>query len=148
MSMSTRDEGGKFLPGVSGNPGGRTTAASRRVRQLLEADAEQYVQMLKKAASEGDSVALRIVFDRINPPAKAVAESVELPALFCADTFDAKAQALLDSVARGELPPDIGAQMLGALSAVLRVHEIDELVRRIAALENAGKPPTPADDLL
>jgi hypothetical protein len=133
--MTQRTDKGQYLPGVSGNPGGRASGITRRIRELFEADVEQYVATVKKLALAGDAVALKLVFDRLYPAPKSVSETVQIPALFHADTFDARATALIDAVARGDLGPDSGAQLLSGLSAVLRVHEIDELARRIAALE-------------
>ncbi|MFM0071849.1 DUF5681 domain-containing protein [Paraburkholderia sediminicola] len=142
--MTQRNTSGRFLPGVSGNPGGRASGVARRIRELLEADVEQFVETLKNLAIAGDPVALKLIFDRLYPAPKAASEAVQLPALFHADSFDGKANALLDAIARGELVPDAGAQLLSALAGVLRVHEVDELARRIAALEN----PINGEDLL
>lgn len=142
--MTQRNDRGRFLPGRTGNPGGRASGISRRIRELLEADVDEFTAALKKLALDGHPVALKIVFDRLYPAPKVVTDTVQLPALFHSDTFDGKATALLDAVARGEIAPDTGAQLLGALSGVLRVHEVDELARRIAALEK----PNTCEDLL
>ncbi len=93
------------MPGVSGNPGGKASPVARRVRELLEADVDAYVATVKKLALAGDPVALKLVFDRLCPPPKPGSESVQLPALFHADTFDGKATALLDAIARGTSAP-------------------------------------------
>lgn len=143
--VNQRNNSGRFLPGTSGNPSGRPSPVARRIRELLEADVDQFVETLKKLALAGEPVALKLVFDRLYPAPKIVTEAVNLPALFHSDTFDGKATALLDAVARGEIAPDIGAQLLSAISAVLRVHEVDELARRIAALEGPNKA---GEDLL
>ncbi|WP_227243995.1 hypothetical protein [Paraburkholderia caribensis] len=103
--MTERSTTGRYLPGVSGNPGGKASPVARRVRELLEADVDAYVATVKKLALAGDPVALKLVFDRLCPPPKPGSESVQLPALFHADTFDGKATALLDAIARGTSAP-------------------------------------------
>lgn len=45
---------------------------------------------------------------------------------------------MLASVAVGELAPSQGAALVGAIGALARVTEIDELERRITALEVNG----------
>lgn len=142
--MATRNLDGKFLPGTSGNPGGRASYSARRFRDLLEVDVDMFAAKLRELALAGDPVALKLVIERLFPAPKPGREKISLPALFNADTFDARATAVLDAVARAELGPDDGAQLLSALSGALRVHEVDELARRIAALEK----PNTGEDLL
>ena len=49
-----------------------------------------------------------------------------------------KARAVLGAVAAGKIPPDLGAQLVAAIGSVARLAEVDELVRRVSALEAAG----------
>ena len=44
-------------------------------------------------------------------------------------------RAVLAAVAAGELAPSQGAALIGALGTMAKIHEVDELERRIAALE-------------
>jgi CO/xanthine dehydrogenase FAD-binding subunit len=50
-----------------------------------------------------------------------------------------KGEAVLTAVADGEMAPDQGATMIGALGTLARVAELDDLKRRIEALEKAGE---------
>ena len=58
-------------------------------------------------------------------------------------TLTEHGRAVLSAVAAGELPPAQGAQLVAAIGQLARVVEIDELERRIAALEGSrnGKKP-------
>ena len=47
----------------------------------------------------------------------------------------AKAGAILSSVASGDCPADVGAVLMQSVTALARIIEVDELERRIAALE-------------
>ena len=46
------------------------------------------------------------------------------------------ARAFVDAAANGTLPPDVASQLVQAVGHLARVTEIDELERRIAALED------------
>jgi hypothetical protein len=63
-----RGQGGHFLPGVSGNPGGRTSALSE-VRALMKPHAGRYVEALHRLLDDPDPsirlAALKEAFDRL-----------------------------------------------------------------------------------
>ncbi len=127
-----------FKPGQSGNPNGRPrgqTDKRRTLRQLIEAEAPALVQTAIDLAKDGDVAALRLLLERSLQPYKATLPMVMLPALRQAKTLTCKAHAVLDATADGKLSPDIGVSMLASLAHVSKVIEIDELVRRVEALE-------------
>ncbi|HMZ11478.1 MAG TPA: hypothetical protein PKW88_12250, partial [Plasticicumulans sp.] len=97
---------------------------------------------LKALARDGDLQALRFLLERVIPPARGQAVPVELPALAAAGTLTEKADAVLAAVGAGEIAPDVGAQLLTALGTVVRITEVEELTRRIEALEAADHDPT------
>ena len=130
-----RDKSGRFLPGRSGNPKGRTPEIGK-VRELLEPRREELVQKAVDLALDGDGVALRLCVDRLAPQPKATAEPVTVPGLREAETLTEKAGAIVDAIGAGAIPPDVGASLLGALGTVARITELDELAARVAALEH------------
>jgi hypothetical protein len=146
LAGSDRDErgrirpgNGRFKPGVSGNPKGRPKGIpqpSTRLRQMINAEA--IVKRLETAALEGDVQAARTLLERALPILRSAAETVELPELDAADDLTAKARAVLGAVAKGKVPPDLGAQLVSAIGNVARVAEVDELLRRVDALEKEG----------
>jgi len=131
-----------WKPGQSGNPAGRPRG-SGKVGAMREAIAEavpELLQTLLQRALEGDVGAARLLLERAIPPLKAQ----ELPqALALPDgTLTEQGRALLQAVANGELAPGQGAALIAALGQLARVAEIDELTRRLEALEGVqyGKP--------
>ncbi|MGQ4879820.1 DUF5681 domain-containing protein [Billgrantia sp. LNSP4103-1] len=131
--MTQRDGKGRFIKGTTGNPGGRPRKADE-LRSLLEGDAKDVARKVIEAAKGGDMQACRIVVERILPPVR--------PAHACvAFDFDADAsltdqsRQILAAVAEGKLPPDQGKALLDGIAALSRVTEMDELARRIAAIE-------------
>ncbi len=93
------------------------------------------LEATKSKALEGDMTAMRLLLERTLPVRKAVAPEVDLPELETADTLTDKAKAVLMGISRGDIPPDVGSQLLAAIAATGRVLEIDELTKRLEALE-------------
>lgn len=131
-----------WKPGQSGNPDGRPKGIPNpqaKLRRMI--DAGKIVKKLQEAALAGDVQAARTLLERALPVHKASAAPVEVPGMADAPDLTGKAQAVLVAVAEGSIPPDMGAQLVTAIGTVARVAEIDELQRRIAALEeHHGKP--------
>ena len=136
--MTEKKRVGKWKPGVSGNPKGKTPGSGelQKLRATLAADVPGILAGLVTAAKGGDVQAARLILERILPPVKAIEQAVELQ-LPNDGTLTAKASAVLSAVAAGELAPSQGAALLGAIGTLARITEIDEMATRITALENA-----------
>jgi hypothetical protein len=135
--MTTRKPSGKpWQPGQSGNPKGRAKGSMNpqtKLRKMI--DAEAIVKKLETAALGGDVQAARTLLERCLPVYRTAAEPVALPELAEADGLTDKAHSVLAAIADGRIPPDLGAQLLTAIGTVARVAEVDELTRRLEALE-------------
>lgn len=133
-----RTPSGQFAPGRSGNPAGRPKSASVELRRQLAEHGPALVSKAVELALAGDPQALRICLDRIAPPLKSTAApvTVELPT----DAgLAGTARAFVDAAAQGRLAPDIAATLVQAVSGLARVVEIDEIEKRLAALEEAAQ---------
>jgi hypothetical protein len=88
---------------------------------------------LIERAREGDVQAARLLLERALPAIK----PVELPEAVALQggTLTEQGQSVLRLLAAGELGPGQAAALLGAIGQLARVAEIDELARRIDALE-------------
>lgn len=64
---------------------------------------------------------------------------MELPELEQAQTLVDKAGAVLDAVAMGEVAPDIGAQLVQAVGVLSKVAEVQDLEKRLEALERTQR---------
>ena len=127
---------GRWKPGESANPAGRPRGSknpSTKLREMI--DAEAIVKKLETAALAGDVQAARTLLERALPVYRATAEPVKVDGIEGADTLTDKARVVLEAVADGRVPPDMGAQLVTAIGTVARVAEVDELLRRIEALE-------------
>ncbi len=129
------DSTGKFRRGNPGRPKGSRHKTTRAILALLEGDADAITRKCIEAAQAGDLTAIRLVLDRLLPPAKERPVVVKLPDT---ETLAGVAQAqaaILRAVACGELLPTEGATLAAIVENRRRAIETTELEQRIAALE-------------
>lgn len=134
-----RQQGGKFAPGVSGNPEGRPAGSrhkvTRAIEALLDSEHEALTRKAIEKALEGDMVALRLCLDRLAPPRKDAPVSIELPSVRSASDAVEASAAILVAVAAGEITPDEAGRVMALLTAHKSIVESGDLEARIAALE-------------
>jgi hypothetical protein len=126
----------KYKKGQSGNEAGRPRGIPDRrtaLRELLQPHAEALVNKAVELAQAGDTTALRICIDRLIPPVKARDESVDLGPL--GESLAEQGKTVLEALAAGAITPDQAATMMSAIAAQARIVEVDELEKRVAALE-------------
>lgn len=131
----TRKRPGRWKPGESGNPAGKPKG-SGEVAKLRAAIADRVPELLAAMmarALDGDVGAARLLLERTIAPLKAI--EPPQPLTLPDGTLTEQGRAVLASVASGELAPGQGAALVGAIGALARVTEIDELAERVAALE-------------
>jgi len=125
-----------FRKGQSGNPAGKPKGARDKrtaLRELLQPHAADLVKKAVDLALAGDTTALRICVDRIIPAVKAKDAPISLSGL--SGSLADQGRTVLDALAAGELTPDEASAVMGVISAQARIIEVDELEKRIAALE-------------
>ncbi|WP_020484543.1 DUF5681 domain-containing protein [Methylomonas sp. MK1] len=126
----------KFQPGQSGNPSGRPkgkTAATLLRKSIADAMPE-ILEKLVALAKDGDIAAAKALLDRAVPPLKPVAANVSLSVPNEASLTEQGA-AVVNAILTGSIPPDIGGQLIAALSNQAKLIEVDELIKRIEELE-------------
>ncbi|WP_312784451.1 DUF5681 domain-containing protein [Brevundimonas sp.] len=123
--------------GPSPNPKGRPPGIvdkRTRVSQALLDDAPAVARVVVDAALEGDMQAASLVLSRIAPVLRGQMEKV-------AFEFDTTApvarqvEQVLAAVARGQVAPDVGKQIIDAVQALSTIRATEELEARLAALE-------------
>ncbi|WP_225934101.1 DUF5681 domain-containing protein [Pseudomonas azerbaijanoccidentalis] len=126
-----RVAGGRFAPGHSGNPGGRS-GQTQAIRAKLAEGAEAVTRKILAAAKKGDMQACRLILERLVPPMKPTSEPVQ----FDLDDTDlpSAARSIMRAVADGQLAPDQGKSLIDGLGAVARVIEVTELQKAIEEL--------------
>lgn len=124
---------GQWQKGQSGNPAGRPSGQLMSMRAKLADHVPEILDVLIAQAKSGDTVAARLILERVAPSFKPVEKSEPLP--LPEGTLTDKGNAILDAVAAGLLAPTQGAALVGAIGTLARVAEVDELAARVAALE-------------
>lgn len=121
--------------GESGNPRGRRPGSGEvaKLRAAIAQHVPTIIERLVAAALQGDTGAARLLLERVCPPLKATEEAA--PLALPDGTLTEQGRAVLGAVAAGELAPGQGAALLGAIGTLARVAEVDELERRLTALE-------------
>lgn len=125
----------RWQPGQSGNPNGkpRGLTLAGKLREAVGKDFNDIAAAVIKAAKGGDMQAASLLLSRTCPPVRPIQEPIHLD--MPGQTLTEKAGAILDAVSRGELAPMDGKALLDGLGQLAKITEIDELTRRIEALE-------------
>lgn len=135
MTDPTKKRLGRWKAGESGNPAGRTPGSGQlqKLRDAIAQDVPAILASLVDAAKGGDIQAAKLILDRVLPPLKAIEQAVALQ--LPEGTLTAKAGALLDAAALGELTPAQAAQLISAVGTIGKITEFDELNARLTQLE-------------
>jgi hypothetical protein len=127
---------GQWQPGQSGNPAGRAPGSGEvaKLRSAIAAHVPEILERLAEAAKSGDAQAARLLLERVLPPVKAI----ELPVSFALDAeadLVAQARSVLAAIVNGDLEASQAALVIKSLVDVAKIVEVDELTKRIEALE-------------
>ena len=124
----------KFEKGISGNPAGRPQGRTpgAKLRKAIEAKADDILQSVIDAAVNGDMAACKMLLDRITPTLKPQAQAIILPVK---ETLSELGNEIIKATMGGEIPPDIGSQLITALSNQGKLVDFQEMVERLARIE-------------
>jgi hypothetical protein len=138
MTVPVRKPRGRpFKPGNPGRPLGSKNRVTQTLEQLAEGQAEQIFQKVRELAQAGDVACLRMLLDRIWPPRKAQPINVTMPPINSSqDALDA-ITAIFKALGEGRLTPDEITALSSVVGRSIQVIELQDLERRIAALEEA-----------
>ncbi|MDC0112420.1 DUF5681 domain-containing protein [Burkholderiaceae bacterium] len=131
----------QFSKGVSGNPAGRPKGIKdkrHRYSEAIDSMIPQVLDSVFQRAIAGDMTAAKMLLDRTLPNKRPEQERVEISHT---GNIPSDAQNVLRSVLDGEVSPDVGASLLGAITGVLKAIEVEDLAKRIEALESKKNEP-------
>ena len=137
--MEQRVRGKPFQKGQSGNPKGRPAGARNRrtiaLEEMLEGEIEAITRAAINAAKNGDMAAIRLIMDRVLPPARCRPISIDLPAITDAASISSAQAEILRVVSTGDLLLDEAEALSALLEARRRTLEAADLEERIKQLE-------------
>lgn len=128
----------KFQKGQSGNPAGRPKGIKdkrSRFGQMLEPHAPQLIRKAIAMAMNGNEAMLRLCIERLIPKPRMQDIPVELPGLTHTENLSQRGEVILKGLGRGAISAEQALKLLQGLGSLARIVEIDELEKRLAALE-------------
>ena len=130
-----------FKAGSSGNPRGRPSglSSSEKLRAAIAEELPDIIKTLVTAAKASDTQAAKVLMDRGLAPLRAKDTPISLDPLPAG--LAAAGRAILDAIAEGKITPLQGQQMLSGMGTITRIVEVEDLAKRIAALETANVGP-------
>ncbi len=140
---SLRLSNGQFVPGHSGNPGGKVpgvkTRLSKRLFERVEGEYGAIIDTLINAAKKGDVRAATFLASLIVPKAKFItADAADLPEdldLATAEGLAVAHGAVVAAAASGRIDPDAANALSALIGEHRRVLETVTLERRIRHIE-------------
>jgi hypothetical protein len=136
-----RVERGRWKKGCrSPNPGGRPKGVGwhQKVRADLQKAAQPIMAKLAEQALAGDTSAAKLLLDRVLPHMRPGDLPVQVPTV--AGGLADQARAIIGAVNTGKLAPAEADDLLQGLGTLARLIEVDELEKRLTALEALGRP--------
>ena len=125
---------GTFRRGNPGRPKGACNKSTLAAMALLEGEAEALTRKAVELALAGDTVALKLVLDRLLPRERTI--RLDLPLRTLAD-LDRAIATIRTALSKGRITlSEVGA-LAGLLETRRRLIETTELEQRLAALEMA-----------
>lgn len=105
---------------------------------MLVPHAPTLIAKAVELALDGNEGALKICINHLIPPLKSEALPVTLEGMV--GTFTEQGAVILRAMAKGEIAPDQAATLMQALATQARIVEVDEIERRVTAIEERIKP--------
>ena len=134
----------QFTKVASGNPAGRPRGIKdkrHRFNEAIESMIPDVLESVFQKAVAGDMTAAKILLDRSLPTKRPEQERVQIS---IKENTALNARDVLQGVYAGEVSPDVGASLLNAITGVLKAVEVEDLAKRIEALESKKNEPANA----
>jgi len=137
--LEARSADGRFLPGRSGNPGGRPTGSRNQATLLFERliaeNTQEVAEALLAKALDGNALALKLCVDRIMPPRRHERADFVLPPLVAAGDAAKALAAIAAAAASGEISAAEARDLTVPVTNFLRALEAEDFDKRLDELE-------------
>ena len=118
-----------------GRPKGSRNKSTLAAQELFGENADAVARKCIKMALKGDPVAMRLCMERIHPVRRAMPVRFHLPKIRNRQDAVAALNSVVQAVAKGELAPAEGQQILPFVETILRLLTSEEFDKRLNALE-------------
>jgi hypothetical protein len=136
--LKSRGPGRPFRKGQSGNPAGRPAGSRNAATRLAEAmlcdAAPEITRVTLEKAYAGNDGLLKAAFHKVTPP-RARTVALPLPEIKSAADLVPALAAVTRAVGDGDITPYEAGELARLIETTLRVGELADFDRRLAALE-------------
>ena len=124
-------------PAPENRSGGPSSIKRKIIAALGRADLteDQFLDLLVDKALNDGGIFLQELLKRYSPIPKQTHEPIVIENWPKCGTPSQKADAVLQSMSEGVIPPDLGALFIESISKSLGIEEITELAKRLEAIE-------------
>jgi hypothetical protein len=130
-----KTRGKPFQKGNSGRPRGARNRTTVLLEKIMADDAEEILEAVTKKAKEGDLAAAKLILDRVCPPRKDRPVTLDLPEIKGTKDLVTAMAKVIEVAAKGEITPAEAQGIANLIEVKRRTIEIDDIGRRLAALE-------------
>ncbi len=128
----------RFEKGTSGNPNGRPKGSRNRstlaAEALLDGEAEALTRLVIELALKGDLGAVRLCLEKLIPARRSRVIQFDLPETSTVEDVVIACDAVITSMADGEISPDEAATVAGVLASKRKAIETVELAEELNAM--------------
>lgn len=107
-------------------------------KRMSKTEEDFYDLLAEKAFNPEDSFSYKELLNRLSPMPKATTPCIEFE-LDEKGSISQKAEQIIAGISKGEIPPDIGNQLIVSMSALMNIKEKTEFEERLKALESADQ---------
>ena len=97
-----------------------------------------YDELVARAENPDDNFTFKELMSRLSPIPKAVAPTIKFD-LDENGTISEKAEQIIVGISKGNIPPDLGNQLIVSMSSLMNIKEKTEVEDRLKAIEDASK---------
>ena len=97
-----------------------------------------YDELVARAENPDDNFTFKELMSRLSPIPKAVAPTIKFD-LDESGTISQKAEQIIVGISKGNIPPDLGNQLIVSMSSLMNIKEKTEFEDRLKAIEDASK---------
>ena len=97
-----------------------------------------YDELVARAENPDDNFTFKELMSRLSPIPKAVAPTIKFD-LDENGTISQKAEQIIIGISKGDIPPDLGNQLIVSMSSLMNIKEKTEFEDRLKAIEDASK---------
>jgi hypothetical protein len=135
--LMRRVRGRPFQPGNPGRPRGSRNRVTQIAEQVVEAGAEQAIRKILQLGLAGDVSCLKIIADRVYPARRGQPINIVMPAINNPEDALRALAEICKALGEGVLTPDEITALSSVVGRSIQVIELQNLERRIAALEKS-----------